>query len=457
MNSIRGWTSLAAVLCLSSTAVAQHNPLREQAPAYGYGAPSYATRLSRLDDRSSRGPMTEAPSYQPSAASGPIDGASAPEQVATPQPIYGNPGSIFDEAFGGGDCGSDCGCCFALPSFAGGGTWYGYVGGLTMGRNTPNRFWTTYEAGNNPNQLMYFPGADWGGGVDTRIGYWFGCGCGDPCNPCGSCGGRAGIEAIYWGVWGLDGQSSLYDPSDSLSTPIDLGLVYFDNPITGQALDYFDNARSHRLTRNDEVHNVELNLLYIPCCDPCNRFQLTALAGVRYFRFTEGLQFGTLAGSAPVGAQFGEYPADEAYLDVNVQNNLVGFQIGAYGNYQIANRFSIFAVPKIGIFGNHITAHNSLYTGSGVPATFQLTGNQFDIRNSRNVFSMLGSIDVGFNWAFTQNCSLIGGYRVVAVSNLALSDNQIPAYLAAEDEWNTISANGDLILHGAFAGLEVRF
>jgi hypothetical protein len=38
-----------------------------------------------------------------------------------------------------------------------------------------------------------------------------------------------------------------------------------------------------------------------------------------------------------------------------------------------------------------------------------------------------------------------------------LSDNQIPAYLAAEDEWNTISANGDLILHGAFAGLEVRF
>src|SRR5690606_2166152 len=105
-----------------------------------------------------------------------------------------------------------------------------YVGGLTMGRNTPNRFWTTYEAGNNPNQLMYFPGADWGGGVDTRIGYWFGCGCGDPCNPCGSCGGRAGIEAIYWGVWGLDGQSSLYDPSDSLSTPIDLGLVYFDNP-----------------------------------------------------------------------------------------------------------------------------------------------------------------------------------------------------------------------------------
>src|ERR1700749_3435372 len=95
----------------------------------------------------------------------------------------------------GDECGGNTSCCDGCCCNSD--HWYAYVGGLTMGRTTANRFYTTFSEADQSHQLMYFPPADWGGGVDTRIGYWFGCGnCGDPCS-CGStCGpsGRFGVE-----------------------------------------------------------------------------------------------------------------------------------------------------------------------------------------------------------------------------------------------------------------------
>jgi hypothetical protein len=308
--------------------------------------------------------------------------------------------------------------------------------------------------------LRYFPGSDWGGGIDTRIGYWFGCGCNsgscDPCNQCCGCGGRFGIEAVYWGAWGLDGHTSINDPTNQLGTVQDDGLVSFG---AAPASDFFDNARAVQLSRNDEFHNVEINFMYLPVYTG-SRLQITGLMGVRFFRFSEGLDWGQLAGTAPVGARFGDNPADEAFVNVDVQNNLVGFQLGAYMNWQVCNNVSIFAAPKIGIFGNHINAHNSMVTGDGIVATFDNppgSGNALNFHTSTDVFSVLGSIDVGFNWAFSPNWSVVGGYRVVAVSGIALGDNQIPQFFADEAGWKEIKTNGNLILHGAFAGIEARF
>jgi hypothetical protein len=253
--------------------------------------------------------------------SGPVGGSTAPETIATPQPT---PGSAYQEALnnsgwgdgygsGGGcnDCGlpSCCGCC---------NNWYAYVGGLVMGRDMPNRFWTTFEAGNPPNQLQYFPGADWGGGVDTRIGYWFGCGCGDPCNGgCGGGGGRVGIEAVYWGAWDLNGENQIYDPNNALSAVTDVGLVSFGGaPVPT----FFDNARSHRLTRENEFHNVELNFLYLPCCNPCQRFQVTAVAGVRDEAATQCYALQTNVDTAMrLGASREDAGAIAAYIVREVQ------------------------------------------------------------------------------------------------------------------------------------------
>ncbi len=398
---------------------------------------------------------------QPMTVVAPNSNSNAPETVATPAPQAGNvygdigKGDAYTGWGGGCDsCGEGC-CDNYCPR------WSVWANGLFMGRNMPNRFWTTYETGNNPNQLLYFPGSDWGGGFEAGVAYWFGCptGCGNGCggNPYCNCCYQNGIEVVYWGLWGMDGQSSLYSSANQLSTPIALGFMDFDNDPTITPDQYFDNARSHRLTRSNDVNNIEINLLHIPCCTGCQNFHLMWLAGVRYFRFTDALSFGTLAGTAPVDAQFGDDPASEAYLNAAVQNNLVGFQVGGRADYCIHNRWTIFATPKVGIYGNHVTGQNSLYTGDGLVGTFQDSGNALNFNNSENCFSMLASLDVGFTFAFNQNWILTAGYRVVAASQIALADNQYPAFLADEAEWRNINTNGDLILHGGFAGLELRF
>ncbi len=123
-----------------------------------------------------------------------------------------------------------------------------------MGRDTPNKFWTTYDQNNAANQLLYFPGADWGGGIDTRIGYWFGCGCGnDPAgcaccnNGCDGCrSGRVGVEAVYWGMWGLDGNSAVFSNTHDLGTVQNDGFVGFVNP--DDASLWYDNADAVRLS-----------------------------------------------------------------------------------------------------------------------------------------------------------------------------------------------------------------
>jgi hypothetical protein len=439
MNAIRSWTTFVGSLCLAGTTLLAGTLARAT------DSVSYAVRLSRLDDSASRGAWdgywVGGQSMKPAFA-GNVSDPNAPSK----------PDSVYEQAAGNSedygcqlpDC---CGCCNQH--------FYAYLGGLTMGRDAANHSWTTFDQTNVANQLLHFPAADWGGGVDTRIGYWFGCGsgCGDPCGCCNCCHSeeRYGIEAVYWGVWGLDGTASVSDPTHQLGTVQFDGLVGFVNP--NDATLWFDNADQVRLLRNDEFHNVEINFLYLPCWTPCDRFTLTAIAGIRYFRFSEGLTWEQFANSAGIPAGF----SDEAITHVDVQNNLVGFQIGSYMNYRLCRRWSVFAVPKVGIFGNHIVGHNQMALADGMPATFDANGDELNFHNSANVFSMLASIDVGFNWAFNRNWSWIGGYRAVAVTGVALGDNQIPPFFADESGWQTINTNGSLILHGAFTGLEARF
>ena len=185
-----------------------------------------------------------------------------------------------------------------------------------MTRDNPNPYWTTFQTNNNPNQLLNTHDAkdSWAGGAEISFGR---------CCPC-----EGGWEAIYWGVWGMNGQASVHSDTNELSATMDMGngVLINGNPAT----DYFDNAREHRITREDTFHNAELNWL-ITTSGRCN-FEVQWLAGVRYFNFSEDLTFASLAGTAPVGAHLGGNGADEGYLAMNCDNNLYGFQVGARAN-----------------------------------------------------------------------------------------------------------------------------
>ena len=398
------------------------------AKAASYGAPSTV-----------EGPQVYETSYSSAMASSPYSTTITHHEslgASTESALHGGHDGGCGCNAGGDSCGCGCDdCC--------GPSWFISAAGLILTRDNPNRFWTTYETNNNPNQLMNTKDADthWDGGAEIRFGR-FGC---------ADCEGRRGWEVVYYGTK-LRGFASVRDPGNELSTPINLNTQTGTFDIGPRAAEeYFDNAREHRIWRDDEIHNVEINFLQEEMVSN-NMTQVTWLAGFRFFRFDESLVFGSVAGANAVnpGAEFGNNGGeDEAYLDIRCENNLIGFQIGLRGDYFITDNFGLFALPKLGLYANEINSRARLYSGDGVEA--------FDIRSNENDFTMLASIDLGIEYQISSGWKAYAAYRAVAVSGIALSDDQFPAFIAAADELADIDTNGDLLLHGAVLGLEYRY
>ncbi|MBI3839698.1 MAG: BBP7 family outer membrane beta-barrel protein [Planctomycetia bacterium] len=339
-------------------------------------------------------------------------------------PADSNQSSMPSSCWDGCDpCNSCCGA-----------KWFGSVGGLVMSRNRANPFWTTFETNNNVNQLLntQHAEANWAGGGQVTVGRSWCCG--------------TGLAFTYWQLAPMTGTASITDPNNLLSTPINLntqfGPVFIGSTPAGF---FFDNSHEHRITRDDRVVNFELNVLQAALVTN-NWMQLTGLAGFRYFRFDERLSFGAVSSGHNFGDNGG---ADEAFLNFHTTNNLFGAQVGAIANFPLTERLGIFISPKAGIFGNQMINNAHLFSGDGQQG-FNITSSQSDV-------SFLGEIDTGLNWAFTPNLRAYIGYRVIGVSNIALSDNQFLPFLADQHGFAQIKQNGGLILHGGFAGAAWTF
>ena len=126
---------------------------------------------------------------------------------------------------------------------------------------------------------------------------------------------------------------------------------------------WFQPAQVHRLTCDWEFHNIELNVLTILngynggcgvngtgcgprlgghgcggcgdcCCRP--RMNVSWLAGFRYFRFDEDLIFASDDGDGVFNGGL-----DEMAYNVEVENNLIGFQLGADTTTFVPGRSSL--------------------------------------------------------------------------------------------------------------------
>ena len=116
-------------------------------------------------------------------------------------------------------------------------------------------------------------------------------------------------------------------------------------PITGPGT---ETVLAQRVRTNFSAQNLELNFLRLPlltggcgydCCAPA--FTLTGLCGVRYFRFDDDLEFGTewATGGQPTFDGWGN-GTNELFHDIQMENQLVGFQLGANMNYASPRRWN---------------------------------------------------------------------------------------------------------------------
>lgn len=381
------------------------------------------------------------PTVAPSAAS-PTPASGAPsvldqllqESGGVPTPNDGLAGTCGLEPGCDNGCG-DCQACARCP-------WYASTTGLYLTRDMPNRVWTTYETGNNPNQLMNTEDA-WinsQGGLELTLGRRFCC-------------DEWAVEGTVWGLAPMHGYRSLSPGGGQLSTPFDFTGVTFPAPPIGNSpalpVELFDGADAHFVERTNEIYNVELNLLRHPC--QCSEtLSIDWLAGFRWLHFREHLLFG----SCDAGGLWSD-PTTCGYLDDRIQNDLLGAQVGLNANWYLGYHLSLFAQPKIGLYNNHIQNDFDAY-GGGQHFEADSAGT-YPVSAHKNAISFLTEIDLGVSWQFHPQWSASLGYRVLFATNMGLADNQLPHYISGLPELQSINDNGELLLHGAFTSLSYSF
>jgi hypothetical protein len=388
--------------------------------AHAQSGPSDPYAVARLPQVSA---PRESSGVQPvSYSSDPLGGSSATLSATSAEKTGYR--SEFAEALSE-PCGVEFDSCCNKPTSK----FYAVALGLVMTRNRAPAFFTTTPANDPFTPLLNTEqaGAGWTGGGQATIGYaWRGV-------------GGPTVAMTYWGLAEMSGSASVTDatgnPATALSSTLNFAVTM---PNGNNAALYFDNAQQQAVWRHDRVDNVEVNFQ----TDTYNvrSFRISGLAGFRYFRFSEDLTYG----SASFGNSFSSNGgANAGYLRYKCNNNLFGGQLGAIFTSVLTNRLTAFAVPKFGIFGNQMNNQSLLYTGD--------TANTPEsTKTSKSDVSGLAELDFGLTWAFHPNWQLIGGYRVVSVTNLSLADNQFGAF-------GTLEQGGSLILHGAFFGLDWMF
>ncbi len=350
-------------------------------------------------------------------------------------------GSGLSAGYGSGNGYSNGGgsgyACQPAPS------WYASAAGLYLSRGDAKRVWTTYDADNNANQLMNTQdaGTDFEGGAEFHLGRYV-------------AGNRWALDLGYWSINNFEGSAE--QDGAGFANGVSSVLAFNDlefapgDPLT----DYVDNSAAHRIYRENEMHNVELNLIearsYNTGCSPWSH---QMLLGVRYFKFDEELNFDALAAGGTWGGNGG---ADEIRLSSRTKNDLIGAQVGCILRRQLGCKLNVVLTPKFGIYNNHVENYFDVRRGDGTaaaPSAASGVAGGYPVESSDDVVSFLSEVNLGLEYQVSRCWSVFGGYRVMAMTGMAMADDQIPQFVIDIPEIADIDTNGCLVLHGAYFGV----
>jgi hypothetical protein len=408
---------------------------------------------------------------QPSAAADNQPSPSdAPRPYGDPYDVLGPSSDLYKQALNGSGWGEDCVSC--LPAACQRPVWFGGLYGLVMTRDNANPFCFSYDT----NKIDYQPltsrsiDNNWQGGFEVRAGRMIG-GLGGACGTGGCHGGACyGLEAVYWGLYNNTQQAQVWasDVSGQLATTPTFNNLNFG--LNNVANDCTLGAQSYRLRTNWQAQNVELNLIRFgaggacasaPCCGPYGigsavrggapGLCLSGALGARFLRFDDGFLFAS--------SKSGDFTDlnQVARYNVDVENYLVGAQLGARADYYSASRWSLFGGIKFGIYGNYMTGSQYVADGLGNYATINNgpnSGMAWNMKGHKKDVSFLGEVRLGGAYQISQHWRAVASYRAVAVTGIALSTNQVPDNFGDYYGARNIDSNGSLILHGVQMGAE---
>ncbi|HIA18879.1 MAG TPA: hypothetical protein EYN03_08980 [Planctomycetes bacterium] len=328
--------------------------------------------------------------------------------------------------------------------------WFTSMTGLVMTRDRANdvELSSSTVAFSDPLLTTRDASMQWGGGFDIRFGRFFN-------------DRQQAWEIVYWGLFADAEVADATDPDGSgttaaLNTPFQFNSLSY-NGSSNPVLNLFNGAARHRLIRDYEFQNVEVNLWgNTHGWENARGLQVGWQAGIRFFRLRDSLEFMT---DASDGVFTGA--VDEVTYAMDTQNRLLGVQFGGLAQRGFKDRWNLNAAIKVGLFGNHIT-NNSTLGGSAGSAFVDDSGNPFDgnsyrLNTDKDDVAILGEIDLGVTYQIRERWRAFFGYRAVAIAGVGLSTNQFPTDFSNLTEAGVIHSNGSLILHGGYTGIELLY
>ena len=344
-------------------------------------------------------------------------------QVMGSNAVYGAP------VYGGATYGDSCGATYSGPAIAPArnSNWIFGVYGIGFLRDYEDDIILSY---NPVGDVLATTNADNGlmGGVETLIGRR-------------GCSGT-GWEARYWGLYPGESSASILNATTLLTT-----TQYIAHPASGfDVYNIYNTSNDHRIFRNNQFHNVELNLLSNAGCNGRRSYEW--IAGFRWFEFDEYFRY------TAINTGGGGYPTRFDYT-VDVSNTLLGFQMGGRKEICLGSKARIHLGGRGGIFNNHMRSRQLFVDDAN--GYGQLAGNNYDYTSTKNDVAVLGELDLGMSYQFSSCARIRGGYRVIGVSGVALAPNQIPRDFRDALDIQRIKSNGGLILHGFYVGGEFCF
>jgi hypothetical protein len=321
-------------------------------------------------------------------------------------------------------------------------SWSASVGGLFLDRDDENAYPFSFNEANEDRQHLFSrdAGFDLAPGFEARLIRY-------------DCCSQSAVEFVYWQLFPSDEQAYAY--GSDLGGNLSAILNYNQLDYNGATADNYTNlAFAHRLVREMDVYNIEVNRVTLlnSGCD-CG-YSFTSQFGLRFFKFDESLQF---ASDPNDGAFTGE--TDELYYDIDLENNLAGFQLGGFGEYRLTPRLGLVCGAKAGLFGNFIDGYSRIggTAGTAVINNGPNGGARWLVDNDKEDIAMLAEVILGAQYQIGCHWRISADYRVIGVSGVALPTNQIYHDLRGLGDVERLSSNGSLILHGAFLRAERCF
>lgn len=250
---------------------------------------------------------------------------------------------------------------------------------------------------------------------------------------------EVGYSGLFeWGGVGqLNGSNDIYTAFSNFGIGVDTtGDGVPDSFIGGAGLNGTELVNAARLEITSELHNAEFNVRrYWIGFNP--RVTGTFLAGFRYTRLSEDLNFRTFPG------------AGSAVFASQTENDLLGFQAGGDVWVTVRQGCRIGAVGKAGIYNNRMES------ALNATSTDRLTELVEVTKGDRAAFIAEGGVAAVFD--VFPSWSVRAGYDVLFINTVALAANNFNFDAAPFDGGTrtpVLIEESSTLFHGANLGLE---